>query len=420
MYQIGGWLHLRSDRRQASSDPRARIGANVVFLGLTSLFTDVSSEMVVSVLPIYLVTFLRLSPVQFGVVDGLYNGVAGVMQLFGGVIADRLKRYKEIAAAGYAASALCRLGLLATTTWTGIAAVLVIDRLGKGLRTAPRDALISLSVSRERLATAFGIHRALDALGAMLGPVLAFVLLAVVPGGFDVIFVTSFCAAVLGLAVLGCFVENRTPTTDPEHALHPSAGRALRLLRRPEFRHLALCAVMLSLATISDAFVYLVLQRRMNFAAGSFPLLYLLTSLGYLALAVPAGRLADRVGRFRVFCCGYALLLVLDGLLLLTEPGMTVLATALLLLGAHYAATEGVLMALGSAALPPELRASGLAVLTTATAFARLAASILFGLIWTRFGLGPTVATFLVALTVALLLALMGRPRTAPPAFRHA
>ena len=148
MYNIGGWLNLLSPR--GLRGVQAGVSRNVLMLGLTSLFTDISSEMVVSVLPIYLVTFLRLSPVQFGLIDGLYQGVAALVQLAGGVIADRWRRHKEVAWVGYAGSAVSRLGLLATTAWTGIAGFLVIDRLGKGLRTAPRDALISLSVPKER------------------------------------------------------------------------------------------------------------------------------------------------------------------------------------------------------------------------------------------------------------------------------
>ncbi len=207
MYNIGGWLNLLSPR--GLRGVQAGVSRNVLLLGLTSLFTDISSEMVVSVLPIYLVTFLRLSPVQFGLIDGLYQGVAALVQLASGIVADRWRRHKEVAWVGYAGSAVSRLGLLATTAWTGIAGMLVVDRLGKGLRTAPRDALISLSVPREKLGTAFGIHRAMDAMGAMLGPILAFVILTALPGAFDVVFVTSFLVALIGLAVLGLFVENR-------------------------------------------------------------------------------------------------------------------------------------------------------------------------------------------------------------------
>jgi MFS family permease len=414
MYPVGSWFRflkfLRPGGAGGTLAEQPRIASvargNVFFLGLTSLFTDISSEMVISVLPIYLITILRLSPAQFGVIDGLYQGVASIVQLASGVVTDRWRKYKEVAAAGYGLSALCRLGLLTTATGPGIATVLIVDRLGKGLRTAPRDALISLSVPREQLGIAFGVHRALDAMGAMLGPIVAFALLALIPGAFDVVFVTSFCVALVGLAVLFFFVENRRPVGGIVEA-SVDLNSALRLLHGGPFLRLFLCSVMLSLTTVSDAFVYLALQRELNLASAAFPLLYVVTSLSYLVLAVPAGRLADRVGRVNVFAAGYGLLLVLYGMLLWASPGPLLLIAVLLTLGAHYAATEGVLMALGSAQLPDAVRSSGLALLTTGSTVARFGASAMFGLLWTKFGLAPVVGIFLVALTGALVVTIV-------------
>lgn len=412
--------------RAAAAGTMSGIGSNVVFLGLTSLFTDISSEMVVSVLPIYLVTFLHLTPAQFGFIDGLYQGVAAAVQLASGVVTDRWRRYKQMAGLGYVLSAVCRVGLLTTTAWTGIAAVLTADRLGKGVRTAPRDALISLSTEGDRLGTAFGIHRALDAMGAMLGPVIAFLLLAWTPNGYDVVFVASLATAGIGVACLALFVDDQEfhPNALRERALGAPEPRGhavssptwttadtMRLLNVRPFRHLALSATVLGLATTSDAFVYLVLQRRTNLTAGAFPLLYVLTALGFLLLAIPAGRLADRIGRFPVFLGGYLVLLVANLLLMTTGAGWPLIGVVLLLLGAHYAATEGVLMALGSAILPEHARASGLAVLSTATAFARFGASVFFGLVWSIWGVQTALVCFLVGLMAAMTLAAVTWPR---------
>jgi MFS family permease len=416
MYQVGSWLaHLRERRRLDSGPARLSrvIPANVVFLGLTSLLTDISSEMVVAILPVYLIGFLRLSPTQFGVVDGLYQGVSGVVQLASAIVTDRLRRYKEMAGLGYAASACCRVGLLITTSWTGITALLTFDRLGKGLRSAPRDALISLSVQTERLGVAFGVHRAMDAVGAMVGPIIAFAILSAVVDGFHVVFIVSLCAAVVGLAVLGFFVENRDPGIKEGDALNRTpAADFWKLFREPRMRHLAVSAFLLSVTTISDAFVYLMLQRRTQLSIGGFPLLYVGTSASYLVFAVPMGRLADRVGRFPVFIAGYLLLTALYAALLSSYAGSWLPFATILILGLHYAATEGVLMALGSTVIPTQLRTTGLAGLTTATAVAQFISSVTFGFSWTQFGLPLTVSVFGAGLIVAVVASVLLLPRS--------
>jgi MFS family permease len=420
MYPVGSWLQFLNFLRRGrpSSGRTARTAAllplavrgNVIYLGLTSLLTDISSEMVISVLPIYLITILRLTPAQFGIIDGLYQGVAAVVQLVSGVVTDRWRKYKEVAAVGYGLSAVCRVGLLTTGSAAGIASVLVADRLGKGIRTAPRDALLSLSVPREQLGLAFGVHRAMDAAGAMLGPILAFAILAALPGAFDVVFVTSLCVAVVGLAVLGFFVENRN--TEREVGAAPVRLASIaQLFRNRTFPRLFVCTLLLNANTVSDAFVYLALQRHLNLGSGSFPLLYVCTSFSYLLLAVPAGRLADRVGRVTVFVSGYGVLVAMYAMLLLLSPSPTLLFMVLITLGAHYAATEGVLMALGSSVLPSPVRSSGLAALTTATAVARFGASALFGVIWNQAGLSTALATFAGGLSVALIVTLTIVPK---------
>src|SRR5580765_7784821 len=184
MYQIADAKILfgAGSRLRSRGEGAVRVDRNVVLLGLTSLFTDISSEMVATILPLYLVYTRGLSLLEFGVVDGLYLGAAALVRIASGIVGDRRQRHKQVAAFGYGLSAACKLAFLAVSSvWTGFSAIVVVDRTGKGIRTAPRDALISLSSSREELATAFGVHRALDTTGAMIGPLLAFGLLALTP-----------------------------------------------------------------------------------------------------------------------------------------------------------------------------------------------------------------------------------------------
>ena len=336
------------------------------------------------------------------------------MRVASGFVADRWRNHKQVAGAGYALSAVSKLGLLlAQGVWTAIAGIVLIDRIGKGIRTAPRDALISLSSPREGLGTAFGVHRALDTAGAMLGPLVAFGLLALVPGAFDAIFVVSFCAALVGLGFLTLFVENRPVADDAAPATPPvSLKAAAGLLRAPRFRTLVLVGAVLSLTTISDGFLYLGLQRTLNFSVGFFPLLYVATALVYMVLAVPVGQLADRIGRGRVFLGGYVLLVLVYTSLLLPGIEPAGVIVYLLLFGAYYAATDGVLMALASAVVPAELRTSGLALLATATSVSRLVASVLFGLFWTWWDVQLAVFLFLGGLVVAVVLAAAALSRT--------
>jgi MFS family permease len=407
---------LRDSRSRREATRRgARVSRNVVVLGTVSLLTDVSSEMVTAILPIYLVFALGASPLQFGAIDGIYQGATALLRLGGGFVADRWRRYKDVAAAGYGISAACKAALVAFGgSVSAVGGIVLADRAGKGLRTAPRDALIALSSTPGGLATAFGVHRAMDTAGALLGPLAAFGLLLVAPARFDAVFVVSLCFAVLGLAVLVLLAEGRPRTrtvalgeagADSSQDDRPTLREALLLLGEQRFRPLVVAATVLAVATVSDGFVYLGLQRNVDFSLSAFPLLFVGSALVYMLLAVPAGRLADRIGRHRVFLAGHALLLPVYLLLTVPSAGLPVLLLALLALGAYYAATDGVLQAIASALLPDRLRASGLALLVTATSLAKLLSSLAFGLVWTLAGLAAAAAAFGAALAVALAVA---------------
>jgi MFS family permease len=413
MYQVEAWSALRLPRGESARRVRVAVGTNVVALGLTSLLTDVSSEMVATVLPVYLVLHLGLTPLQFGLVDGLYHGVTAVFRLISGIAADRWRRHKEIAAVGYATSAICKAALgAAGAAWPLLAGIVAIDRMGKGLRTAPRDALISLSVSPAHQGAAFGVHRAFDSAGAMLGPLVGLAILATMPERFDIVFVASFSVAIIGLGVLWLFVENVRPAA--QEATAP-AQAAVATAQRPSFpldaRQLktlggvTAAATLLGLTTISDGFLYLLLQQQAGFNAGLFPLLYVGTAAFYLIFAIPVGRLADRAGRGATLLGGHAVLAVAYLLALQQGTGLAGIIGCLLLLGVFYAATDGVLMALASGLCSPEQRASGMAVVTTAMSGARFFASVGFGALWTRFGSEVAIYTFFGALVIAVAIA---------------
>jgi MFS family permease len=235
----------------------------------------------------------------------------------------------------------------------------------------------------------------------MLGPLVAFGLLALAPDSFDAIFVVSFCFALMGLGLLLLFVKN-PPVEKLDEAVVPrvTVRAAADLIRAPAFRIVLLVGSALSLVTVSDSFLYLAMQEQLDFDIGSFPLLFVATALVYMVLAVPVGRIADRLGRGRVFVAGYGVLALAYATLLL--PNVVPLQ---LLITTYYAMTDGVLQALASTMIPAELRASGLGLLASGIGLSRLFASIFFGIAWTVLGIQAAMTIFLASLVVMFVIA---------------
>ncbi|TQL40454.1 sugar phosphate permease [Homoserinimonas aerilata] len=395
-----------SDRPRGGARPTtgagARVSSVVIALGVVSMLTDVSSESVAAILPLYVTGVIGLSTVAYGFIDGIYQGVSALVRIAGGYAADRGDQPKWVAFFGYGVSALARVGLLFASGFAALTAVLAIDRLGKGVRTAPRDALIAASSHPDALGRAFGMHRMLDTIGAALGPLIAFVILLLIPDGFSTIFVVSLAFALLGLAVLGFIVPNRRPRAEAPVVARPAKRFSLRELRDPRLRRLLLVAALFGLLTVGDGFIYLVLQGRGSFAAEWFPLLYVGTNVAFLALAVPVGRLADRVGRARIFVIGHVALLAAYVSAALPVAGAPITIACLLLLGVFYAATDGIIAALATQFTPVSARASGIAAAQTVVAVCRFFASTGFGLLWFFAGRANAVIVVAVALAVVI------------------
>jgi MFS family permease len=405
MYRLE-WVEqykLRAASRTAVSDP-GRVHPVVWRLGFTSFLTDISAEMVNSALPGYLVLYLHMSPLQFGAIDGIYNGLAIVLvSLATAMAADRTRRPKQICVAGYGLSALCKLLLLAGSMWSWIAGIIWLDRTGKGIRTAPRDAILSLSTRPGMMATAFAVHRAMDAGGSLLGPLVTFAVLWRSPIGYDTVFAASFLFALAGVGVLWRGIPN-PEVQNPASAVVGLRAPLTLLAARP-FRGLAICGLVMALGTVSDAFVYLLLQQKEATAAEFFPLFYVVTAFFYMTLSVPAGLAADRIGRLPVLLSGYGVLCLVYLIVgVLPGFGLWTIPLVLALLGLFYAATEGVLAAMASTLIPPETRSTGLALLATMTGIGKLLSSVLFGGLWATFGVGTSIAVFGTLLAAGIVV----------------
>lgn len=415
----------RSRKAAAGANPAAAVAfktsPTVIALGVVSLLTDISSEAVAAVLPLYITGALGLSMIVYGLFEGLHQSVSALVRIGAGYAADRGNHPKPIAVAGYGLSMLARVGLLFATGFTGLMAVIGIDRIGKGIRTAPRDAMIQQASQPEHLARSFGLHRLLDTIGATLGPLLAFAVLVIIPDGYRVVFVLSLGAAVLGVAVLGLLVPNRTlhagQVTAP--AQTPVAPRPrLRLVLRGNLGRVLLVAGLLGLLTIGDGFVYLGLMSHGHLETRWFPLLFVGSNAVFLLLAVPLGKLADRTSRAAMFVLGHLALALAYAAAALGGSLVHVVAS-LALLGTFYAATDGVLAALAGQLSPTGSTSTSIGAAQTVVAVTRLLSATGFGAAWMFFGAGSALLGAAMLLLLAIPCAWWLLLRTRAPRGRQ-
>jgi MFS family permease len=433
MYSFEVASYLKSTAASAAAGPKAPVPRVVYWIGLSSLLADVSAEIVASALPIFLFSVLQFSPLQVGLLDGLYQGGAALVSVMAAYIADRRRRNRLVAFTGYALSCVSRVGLLLSANFGMLAAVLSLsmDRVGKGIRTAPRDAIIAAHTPAQSMGAAFGVHRSMDAVGAFVGPLLGAGLLWWSPERYEWIFVASILFGAAGLVVFKTKVrepivpvesaasgsDSTMPATNASNSAPLPIRTAFGLLTACKpFVRLILLAVLLCTFTISDGLLYLVLQREGSFSGAAVPLMFAATALVFLLAAVPLGRAADRIGPVRMFLMGYAVLAIAYlSVAFGSHSNGLLVVLVVALLGLHYAATDGVLVAIAARVLDERVRTTGLAVLSSATGFMRIASSAFFGLLWQYGGQHAVVSVFAVGMVcccVAAVLTLrrLGRP----------
>ncbi len=380
------------------------VNRNVFALGLVSLFTDASTEMILPVLPLFLVGVLRASAASVGVVEGVAECTATVLRLFSGWLSDRTQSRRPFLFFGYGVSAVAKGALAAAGSWGAVLGLRFADRVGKGLRNPPRDALIADSVEPASIGAAFGFHRAMDTLGAAIGPLLAFALLTAWPGAFRRVFAWSIAPAALALVVIAVAV--RPPAAPPAHAPR-SAGTGDP---GAAFRRFLVAAGVFSLASSSTAFL-LLRAKQAGFGDRAIPLVYLLYNLVYAGLSWPVGALSDRIGRRGLLLAAYLAFAGVYALLALAG-GRAAVVAGFVLLGVHSALLEGSQRSMIADLVPAARRATAYGMYYTVVGLALLPASVVAGAVWDRLGapaaLGLDAALALVA---ALLFALLLPPR---------
>lgn len=395
----GGMGNGKGTRARARDVGRRNLWA----VSLTSFFTDVSSEMVFHLLPLYLSAVLGVRASVIGLVEGLASSIASLLKVFAGSLSDRLGRRKPLAVAGYGLSALAKPFFAVAGTWGQVAAVRWVERVGKGVRTAPRDALLADSAAEKERGFVFGLHRAADTLGAVVGLGVAMVVVWQVSGVGTVLdrqtFVRvvwlSLVPAFLAVAILAFVARDvpRSKAADPEPPgdgaeTKPRIG--FRGLGRPFLIFLALSALF-DLGNSADAFLVLRAAER---GVGTVEILgmLLLFNLVYALVSAPAGRWSDRVGRQRVLALGWGLYaLVYLGFAL--APGVRSLAVLFALYGVYYGLTHGTAKALITDQVPAELRGTAFGTYHATLGILDLPASVIAGLLWhgvgSWLGFGP-------------------------------
>jgi MFS family permease len=369
------------------TDPKV-IPPSIWALGFVSLFADVSSEWIHSLLPIFMVTTLGASVTAVGVVEGIAEATALITKIFSGVLSDYLKKRKLLALIGYGLSACTKplfplsnsIGMVLTARFT--------DRIGKGIRGAPRDALIGDIAPPEIRGASFGLRQSLDTVGAVMGPLLAVLFMFVLADNIRAVLWIAVIPAFIAVAILARGVK------EPEHRQLSKAHKTMRIsdIRNAgkDYWQLVAVAGVLTLARFSEAFLVLKAQAT-GLPIALVPMVMVIMSLTYALSAYPTGKLSDRLDRYTVLIIGVIFLIAADIFLGLAD-NLWLLALGVGLWGLHMGFTQGLLAAMVTDTAPEQLRGTAYGVYNVVCGISLLTASVIAGMIWDRFG--PSIMFF--------------------------
>lgn len=371
---------------------------NVFFTGLVSFFMDVSSEMVYPLVPLFLANVMGVNKSMIGLIEGIAEATASLIKVFSGWISDRVGRRKGLMLAGYGISTLSRPIIALAGTWRAVLASRFVDRLGKGLRTAPRDAIIAESTERTHLARAFGFHRAMDTLGAVIGPAIALFVLQHPHSRYQTVFWLSMIPGAIAVLIIAVFIQNknRAPVSPMERPRLSLRNFDLRV------KFFIGIAALFALGNSSDAFLILRAQQ-VGIPSVMIPAVYMMFNLVYSLVSIPAGVAADRFGMKRLILLGFVLFAALYYGFAIAETTTTIWFL-FGLYGVFMGFTEGIQKAFLATIIPSNFKATAFGLYATTIGLATLPASFIGGLLWDR--VSP-VATFYFGAITAILSALL-------------
>jgi MFS family permease len=392
-----------SERETDSSLLRwRRIPGSVWALGIVSMLMDISSEMIHALLPLYLVVGLGASALAVGVIEGIAEATALIVRIFSGALSDRLGHRKWLAALGYGLAAVTKpvFPLAPSIGW--LFAARFIDRIGKGIRGSPRDALIADVTPPDLRGASFGLRQSLDTIGAFIGPLAAVVLMLLTGDNFTLVFWFAVIPAFLSFAVIALVVREPERPADLRPVPAPLSRAEIARLGGA-FWIVATIAGLFTLARFSEAFLLLRAQS-VGMALAFVPLILVAMNVVYALAAWPAGALSDRIGRYVLLSCGFAILIVAD-LVLAFAPNVATVVLGAALWGLHMGLTQGVLASLVADTAPADLRGTAFGMFNLVAGVATVAASVVAGALWDV--VGPQVTFIAGAIFTALALAVV-------------
>jgi MFS family permease len=371
----------------------------IVVLGLVSLFTDLSSNMIVPILPLYLTSVLHVQVGSIGIIEGIAESTASILKLFSGWITDRVGKHKLLMLIGYGLSNVTKPFFALSASWGQVLMIRFSDRFGKGIRTSPRDALVADSTTKEERGKAFGFRRAMDAFGAALGPLVAFGILAIYTNNYRLVFWLSVIPGLIAVVLIVFFLKENKSSVNGKTMSLPKIG--FRNLNR-RFIFFSLISTLFAVGNFSDAFLALRAQDA-GMLLTFIPLAFFAFNMSSSIFSMPIGMLSDRIGRRPVLISGFIIFALIYFGFGMTKSVMWIWVL-FILYGLYYAFTDGIQKAYIADIVPEGQRGTAMGTYNALTGLAALPASIIAGFLWQTFG--PTVA-FSTSSIIAILAALL-------------